>query len=174
MDVKFINPFLEGTVEVLKTMAFVNPRPGKPYLKKGNLAKGDVSGIIGLTGAVKGSLALSFSSGSILKIVSNMLGEEMTSINGDIRDAVGGLPLRRWSFTCIPSSSQMPGYSTHSLYDDASNMPHAKSTEFPGGGNPSVTGALGGTRSSRLPAGRQVRLLLANGGHDARTGNLHQ
>jgi chemotaxis protein CheX len=89
MDVKFINPFLEGTVEVLKTMAFVNPRPGKPYLKKGNLAKGDVSGIIGLTGAVKGSLALSFSSGSILKIVSNMLGEEMTSINGDIRDAVG-------------------------------------------------------------------------------------
>ena len=89
MDVKFVNPFLEGTVEVLTTMAFVKPRPGKPYLKKNNLAKGDVSGIIGITGTIKGSLALSFSSGSILKIVSNMLGEEMTSINGDIRDAVG-------------------------------------------------------------------------------------
>lgn len=89
MDVKFINPFLEGTVEVLTTMAFVNPKPGKPYLKKNNLAKGDVSGIIGLTGTITGSLALSFSAGSILKIVSNMLGEEMTSINGDIRDAVG-------------------------------------------------------------------------------------
>jgi chemotaxis protein CheX len=91
MDVKFINPFLEGTIEVLKTMAFVDPRPGKPYLKKHNLAKGDVSGIIGITGTIKGSLALSFSTGSILKIVSNMLGEEMTSINGDIRDAVGEL-----------------------------------------------------------------------------------
>jgi chemotaxis protein CheX len=89
MDVKFINPFLEGTIEVLTTMAFVKPRPGKPYLKKDNLAKGDVSGIIGITGTIKGSLALSFSSGSILKIVSNMLGEEITSINGDIRDAVG-------------------------------------------------------------------------------------
>ncbi len=89
MDVKFINPFLEGTIEVLTTMAFVKPRPGKPYLKKNNLAKGDVSGIIGITGTIKGSLALSFSTGSILKIVSNMLGEEMTSINGDIRDAVG-------------------------------------------------------------------------------------
>ncbi|HVO66769.1 MAG TPA: chemotaxis protein CheX [Syntrophales bacterium] len=89
MDVKFINPFLEGTVEVLTTMAFVNPKPGKPYLKKNNLAKGDVSGIIGLTGTITGSLALSFSAGSILKIVSNMLGEQMTSINGDIRDAVG-------------------------------------------------------------------------------------
>jgi chemotaxis protein CheX len=89
MDVKFINPFLEGTVEVLTTMAFVNPKPGKPYLKKNNLAKGDVSGIIGITGTIRGSLALSFSTGSILKIVSNMLGEEITEINGDIRDAVG-------------------------------------------------------------------------------------
>jgi chemotaxis protein CheX len=89
MDVKFINPFLEGTVEVLTKMAFVNPKPGKPYLKKNNLAKGDVSGIIGITGTIRGSLALSFSTGSILKIVSNMLGEEITSINGDIRDAVG-------------------------------------------------------------------------------------
>ena len=89
MDVKFINPFLEGTVEVLTKMAFVNPMPGKPYLKKNNLAKGDVSGIIGITGTIRGSLALSFSTGSILKIVSNMLGEEITSINDDIRDAVG-------------------------------------------------------------------------------------
>jgi chemotaxis protein CheX len=89
MNVKYINPFLEGTIEVLKTMAFVNPRPGKPYLKQNNLAKGDVSGIIGITGTIKGSLALSFSTGSILKIVSNMLGEEITSLNGEIRDAVG-------------------------------------------------------------------------------------
>jgi chemotaxis protein CheX len=89
MDVRFINPFLEGTLEVLTTMAFVNPKAGKPYLKKDNVGKGDVSGIIGITGTIRGSLALSFSSGSILKIVSNMLGEEITSINGDIRDAVG-------------------------------------------------------------------------------------
>ena len=89
MDVKFINPFLEGTISVLKTMAFVEPRPGKPYLKKDNSAMGDVSGIIGLTGAITGSLALSFSEKCILKIVSNMLGEEIKEINGDIKDAVG-------------------------------------------------------------------------------------
>ncbi|MEN6623015.1 MAG: chemotaxis protein CheX [Smithella sp.] len=89
MNVKFINPFLEGTVSVLKTMAFVEPRAGKPYLKMDNLAKGDISGIIGLTGSAAGSLALSFSEGAILKIVSNMLGEEIKDINGDIKDAVG-------------------------------------------------------------------------------------
>ena len=89
MDVKFVNPFLEGTVSVLKTMAFVEPRAGKPFLKKDNVARGDISGIIGLTGAARGSLALSFSEACILKIVSNMLGEEIGEINGDIKDAVG-------------------------------------------------------------------------------------
>ncbi len=91
MNVQFINPFLEGTVSVLKTMAFVEPRSGKPYLKVDNLAKGDISGIIGLTGSAAGSLALSFSEGAILKIVSNMLGEDLKSINGEVKDAVGEL-----------------------------------------------------------------------------------
>ncbi|HUV49802.1 MAG TPA: chemotaxis protein CheX [Anaerolineae bacterium] len=89
MDVRFINAFLEGTINVLKTMAFIEPKPGKPYLKKDGLAKGDVSGIIGLTGMATGSMALSFSEKSILKIVSNMLGEDIKEINGDITDAVG-------------------------------------------------------------------------------------
>jgi chemotaxis protein CheX len=89
MNADFINPFLEGTMTVLKTMAFVEPKAGKPFLKKSEKAIGDISGIIGMTGSAKGSLALSFSEKCILKIVSNMLGEEYTSINGDIKDAVG-------------------------------------------------------------------------------------
>jgi len=89
MDVRFINAFLEGTLNVLKTMANISPIPGKPYLKKDSLASGDVSGIIGLTGSATGSMALSFSKGAILKIVSNMLGEEINEVNGDITDAVG-------------------------------------------------------------------------------------
>ena len=89
MDVRYINPFLEGAVNVLKTMAFVQPRPGKPYLKRDDLASGDVSGIIGLTGMAVGSLALSFSEKSIIKIVNNMLGENFTEVNAEIRDAVG-------------------------------------------------------------------------------------
>ncbi len=89
MDVRFINPFLEGTISVLKTMAMMEPRAGKPYLKEGKLAKGDVSAIIGLTGSARGSLALSFSEESILKIISNMLGENHREINGEVRDAVG-------------------------------------------------------------------------------------
>jgi chemotaxis protein CheX len=89
MNVQFINPFLEATTDVLKTMAMLEPTAGNPYLKKGNQAKGDVSGIIGMTGSARGSLALSFSKNSILKIVSNMLGENYTMINNEVQDAVG-------------------------------------------------------------------------------------
>lgn len=91
MDVKFINPFLNGTLEVLKKMAFMDAVPGKPYLKKEEAASGDVSGIIGITGDAIGSLALSFSEKCICKIVSNMLGEEHHEVTRDIIDAVGEL-----------------------------------------------------------------------------------
>lgn len=91
MKAELINPFLEATVEVIQTMAFVVPTPGKPFLKTDNAAKGDVSGIIGLTGDARGSLALSFSESAIREIVKNMLGEEIHEINSDIKDAVGEL-----------------------------------------------------------------------------------
>ena len=34
MDVKLINPFINATLNVLQTMAFVKCQAGKPYLKK--------------------------------------------------------------------------------------------------------------------------------------------
>lgn len=92
MNVEFINPFINAVVNVLETMAFVKPKAGKPYLKQGDSAVGDVSGILGLTGnnsKLKGSLAVTFSEKAILKIVSNMLGEEHDHINSEVCDAVG-------------------------------------------------------------------------------------
>ena len=89
MDVKFINPFINATLHVLETMASITAKAGKPYLKKDKVAKGDVSGIIGLTGDVKGTISVSFSEDSILFIVSSMLREEMTELNEEIKDAAG-------------------------------------------------------------------------------------
>jgi chemotaxis protein CheX len=42
-----------------------------------------------VTGSARCSLALSFSDSCILKIVSNILGENYNEINGDVRDEVG-------------------------------------------------------------------------------------
>jgi len=91
MKAEFINPFLEATMSVLKTMAFLEPIPGNPYIKKGGAASGDISGIVGITGEAEGSLCLSFSKGCILFIISKMLGEEQKEINEEVKDAVGEL-----------------------------------------------------------------------------------
>jgi chemotaxis protein CheX len=91
MDVNYINPFLEGTLDVIKTMASITADAGNPYIKKSNVAAGDVSGIIGITGDATGSLAISFTEACICEIVNSMLGESHTSINAEIIDAVGEL-----------------------------------------------------------------------------------
>ncbi|RLB87626.1 MAG: chemotaxis protein CheX [Deltaproteobacteria bacterium] len=91
MDVKLINPFIDATICVLETMAFVKVMPGKPYLKKDNFAVGDVTGILGLTGIANGTIAVTFEEKCILTIVSNMFGEPMDTLNDDISDAVGEL-----------------------------------------------------------------------------------
>ena len=91
MDVKLINPFLNATLTVLETMAFIKAKPGKPYLKKDTIAQGDVSGVVGLTGAANGTVSVTFDEACILNIVSSMFGEEMKELNRDISDAVGEL-----------------------------------------------------------------------------------
>lgn len=89
MDANLINPFIEATLHVLETMASTRAKAGKPYLKKDQVARGDVSGVIGMTGETRGTISISFSEASILPIVSNMLGEEMKEMNEEIKDAVG-------------------------------------------------------------------------------------
>ena len=91
MDVKFINPFIYGTMEVMEKMAFIKPVAGRPYAKTDDTAHGDVSGIIGMTGDATGSLAMSFSEACIIGIVAKMLGETHTEMNRAVLDAVGEL-----------------------------------------------------------------------------------
>ncbi len=91
MDVRLINPFLEATVNVLKTMAFTDVTGGKPYLKQAKEAVGDVTGIISFSGEATGSLSITFPQECITKIVSSMFGEEVTELNEEVRDAVGEL-----------------------------------------------------------------------------------
>ena len=89
MDVEIVNPFVDATLHVLDTLASTKAEPGKPFLKKDSFARGDVSSVIGLIGETSGTISVSFTENAILSIVSKMFGEEMTSLNGEIQDAVG-------------------------------------------------------------------------------------
>ena len=91
MKAEFINPFLEASVNVLSMMAMLTPKPKKVEKKENQVSKGDITGIIGMTGVVEGSLAVSFSEECALKIVENMLGEKLTELDDQVADAVGEL-----------------------------------------------------------------------------------
>ena len=91
MDVKIINPFLAAAVNVLQTMAKVDPEPGKPYLRKSPLALGDVSAVVGISGAAHGTMALSFSESCILAVVSGLFQETVSDFDDEVKDAVGEL-----------------------------------------------------------------------------------
>jgi len=89
MDVTNVNPFIKATGHVLQTIASTKAIAGKPFLKKDKVARGDVSGVIGLTGDVSGTISVSFTEKCIFNIVSNMFGEEVNNLNDEISDAVG-------------------------------------------------------------------------------------
>lgn len=89
MNVDYVNPFLSAAVKVLKTMAHIASQPGKPYLKNNQVAEGDISGIIGLTGEKNGSMAVSFSKECALKLAINMVGKEFNELTNEVANAVG-------------------------------------------------------------------------------------
>ena len=90
MNVNFINPFLQSLLNVISTMASMDLTPGKPQIKSDNLAKGDVSGLIGLVGPqTKGSLSITFEQKLVLQIMQNMLGENPGKNNEEVTDLVG-------------------------------------------------------------------------------------
>ena len=91
MDVTLINPFINATVNVLETMASISVKTGRLYLKEDNVAVGDVSGVLGLTGGTNGTLSISFENDCIQYIVSNMLNVFENASDEGIADAVGEL-----------------------------------------------------------------------------------
>lgn len=90
MNVEFINPFLSSLINVISTMATMDLTPGKPQIKTHDVAKGDVSGLIGMVGPqTKGSLSITFEEPLILEIMNKMLGEKPETINEEVTDLVG-------------------------------------------------------------------------------------
>ena len=90
MNVEYVNPFLSSLVNVLSTMANTTIVPGQPRIKKDEVARGDVSGLIGMIGPqTKGSFSVTFEESLALEIMFRMLGERPKSINEEVTDMVG-------------------------------------------------------------------------------------
>ncbi len=91
IKVEHINPFIHATAQTFATMVKCEIKPGKMHLKKAEKTHHDVSGIIGLSGGARGSVALGFPRITALKIVSAFIGDKILQLDKDALDAVGEL-----------------------------------------------------------------------------------
>lgn len=89
MKVEYAKPFVKAVTDVLSMMAMITPKAGKPYVKKANTANGDVSGLVGITGELNGTISITFTKSCAITVVKNMLGGELQDVMQDVRDAVG-------------------------------------------------------------------------------------
>lgn len=87
----YVYPFVKATVKIYDSMLAVSVKPGKPVIKKHPYPTCDVSGAIGLTGDVQGTVSLNFSNDLALQTVSGMLGVKIENINVDVSDGIGEL-----------------------------------------------------------------------------------
>lgn len=91
MDPAFITPFIASIQNVFSTMMQLGVNIGDPRIKDSPGTTYDVSGIIGMSGDVIGSVVLSFPAATAARLVSLFTGTEMKSDNPDFPDAIGEL-----------------------------------------------------------------------------------
>lgn len=88
VDVNLINPFISATTNAMEMMAMCKPERKKVYLKTDNILIGDISGIMGLSGQVSGSIIVSFVKEAACKVVGNMLGTQPTELDDEVKDGI--------------------------------------------------------------------------------------
>jgi chemotaxis protein CheX len=89
--VEFINPFVIAVSKTLETMVGCRVVREPPQIKKGHAALHPVSGIIGLSGVIVGTVVLTMAESLALKCASAMLMEDYKELNSDVFDAIGEL-----------------------------------------------------------------------------------
>jgi chemotaxis protein CheX len=91
MDASYITPFITSIQNVFNTMLQLPVTINDPTLKSGSGASHDVSGIIGMSGDVAGSVVLSFPQDTAEAIVALFCGERLDPSSSDFADAIGEL-----------------------------------------------------------------------------------
>lgn len=94
--VQFSKPFVDALKETFSLMAQTEITAHSPTIKQGNVAKGDISALIGMNGKVekdgeekdfKGLLVISWPEDVYIKFASRMLFEEYTEYCEEISDS---------------------------------------------------------------------------------------
>ena len=91
MDPAYITPFVGSISNVFETMLQLPVNVGTPGIKSNSTPSYDVSGIIGMTGDVEGTVVLSFPTSTAERAVTLFTGMELAADHEDFADAIGEL-----------------------------------------------------------------------------------
>ncbi len=91
MDSSYITPFINSAQNVFSMMLGVTVQVEAPVLKSQDDPSYDVTGIIGMSGDMEGSVICSFETSTSERIVGVFTGTEMTVDHEDFADAIGEL-----------------------------------------------------------------------------------
>jgi chemotaxis protein CheX len=85
-----VSPFIKSCKQTFATMLSTELNMGKLFVRQpGDKRQADISGMIGLSGDVKGAVVIGYPRETALKVVSRFIGEEVDDMNGDVSDAIG-------------------------------------------------------------------------------------
>lgn len=73
VDVKLINPFLQASLDVIKTACSMDVTAGKPEISKTEFNESSVIIMLGITGQVKGQVLIDMNEESAKKLASSMM-----------------------------------------------------------------------------------------------------
>lgn len=94
MDIVMTHALLESLLTLFSTMVNLEIQPGVPEAKQGNIAKGEVSSLIGMQAANasgSGSVALTLTLPTIREISRNLMGQEISTADKEAADLAGEL-----------------------------------------------------------------------------------
>ncbi len=91
MNSSYIMPFVDSVNNVFETMLQMPVNVGDPAIKPHETPAADVSGIIGMTGDVDGTVVLGFPTTTAERAVAVFTGMEIHADHEDFADAIGEL-----------------------------------------------------------------------------------
>ncbi|MCG8568813.1 MAG: chemotaxis protein CheX [Spirochaetes bacterium] len=91
MKAKYINPFLNASINLFKNFLGMDVSSQKPYVMQTQNDLNEVSAIIGLAGETTGAVVLSFSRDTAVAIVSKLSGKTFVGLSNEVLDGVGEL-----------------------------------------------------------------------------------
>jgi chemotaxis protein CheX len=91
MNVRFINPFIEGVNDLFGTMLSAGIRRGEPVVSKEAPGHLDVVAMIGISGEVQGSVALGMPAQTAMKMTSALLGMTIEELDSTTTDGIAEL-----------------------------------------------------------------------------------